>query len=308
VGALGIALILVAASSPRPAFSAEGAASNYFPGSYGNLLVAVAPEPGFLLWSQNFFYTADAGEAVLQGRVNADLDVDAFYTNLNGYYVRDFPSMDMRFMVGGYLPLGYSALETQVSSPALPTRSRDASLFSLGDAGLVPASLYWSVGPIHLNLYEAIIAPTGRYDDEDIVNVGRNYWSFDTVAAATWFGESIGTDVSAVLGIMANTENPDTNYRTGTEFHFDFMLNQFLGDGFGIGFHGYVYDQLSGDSGSGAILGGFKSESVGLGGALFWIPDFADGRLSLVGKWIHDIDATNRLEADYGTLDLVLTF
>jgi hypothetical protein len=87
----------------------------------------------------------------------------------------------MRFMVGGYLPLGYSALETQVSTPALPARSRDASLFSLGDVGLVPASLYWSLGPIHLNLYEAIIAPTGRYDDEDIVNVGRNYWSFDTV-------------------------------------------------------------------------------------------------------------------------------
>jgi len=60
-----------------------------------------------------------------------------------------------------------------------------------------------------------------------------------------------------------NTENPDTDYRTGTEFHLDFMLNQFLAESFGIGFHGYYYDQLTGDSGSGAILGDFKADSVG---------------------------------------------
>jgi hypothetical protein len=48
------------------AIAAEGAASNYFPGSYGTLLVAVAPEPGPVFADQNLFYSADADRAVLQ--------------------------------------------------------------------------------------------------------------------------------------------------------------------------------------------------------------------------------------------------
>ncbi len=45
-----VALAMAATVWTRPGHAAEGATSNYFPGSYGNLLVAVAPEPGFLLW------------------------------------------------------------------------------------------------------------------------------------------------------------------------------------------------------------------------------------------------------------------
>jgi hypothetical protein len=159
-----------------------------------------------------------------------------------------------------------------------------------------------------LNLYEVIIAPTGQYDVDDAVNIGRNHWSFDTVAAATWFHDDTGTDVSGVLGIMVNTENPDTEYRTGTEFHLDFMLNQFLAESFAVGFHGYYYDQLTGDSGSGAILGNFKADSVGLGAALFWIPKFASGDLVISAKWVRDLHATNRLEGDYAVVDLVFAF
>ena len=37
-------------------------------------LVAVAPEPGFLFWNQNFFYAGEANRAVLQGRVNVEAE------------------------------------------------------------------------------------------------------------------------------------------------------------------------------------------------------------------------------------------
>ncbi len=42
---VGTVLLLFASAWGRPAEAAEGASSNYFPGSYRNLLVAVAPEP-----------------------------------------------------------------------------------------------------------------------------------------------------------------------------------------------------------------------------------------------------------------------
>jgi len=109
-------------------------------------------------------------------------------------------------------------------------------------------------------------------------------------------------------GIMFNTKNNKTDYKTGSEFHLDFTINQFLSETFAVGLKGYYYKQVSGDSGSGALLGNFKSESFGLGPGFFWTPKFAGGRLVVQGKWIHDFDATNRFESDYGTLGVAWKF
>ena len=56
----------------------EGASTNYFPGTYGDFAVAIAPEPGWIYANYNLFYSADADAAVLQGRVNTDLDTFAY--------------------------------------------------------------------------------------------------------------------------------------------------------------------------------------------------------------------------------------
>jgi len=97
---------------------------------------------------------------------------------------------------------------------------------------------------------------------------------------------------------MLNTENSDTDYKTGTEFHVDFVANQFLSDTFALGVRGYYYDQLTGDSGAGAKLGDYKSESFGFGPGFLWIPGFGAGRFSVLGKWMHDFSSENRFESD----------
>jgi len=117
-----------------------------------------------------------------------------------------------------------------------------------------------------------------------------------------------GTEVSVIPGLMVNTENPDTNYRTGLEIHIDFMVNQFLSETFAIGVHGYGYKQIEGDSGSGAILGDFKSKSYGLGPTASWIPKFGGGNVAISATWLHDLYATNRQEAHYGALTIAVTF
>ena len=107
---------------------------------------------------------------------------------------------------------------------------------------------------------------------------------------------------------MANTKNNATDYRTGTEFHADFTVNQFLSQTFAIGLRGYVYDQVTGDSGNGARLGDFKSESVGLGPGVFWTPKLAQGKLVLVAKYMRDVRAINRIKSDYGTIAVAWKF
>jgi hypothetical protein len=297
------AIAMAVTLGANDAWAAEGAASNYFPGGYGDFFVSVAPDPGPVFVDLSLFYSADVSTAVLQGTVDTSLEAQAYYNLLMGLYVWDAPALNGRFAVGGYLPLGYSSLDASIGPLSVSGEE-----FDLGDVGIIPASFFWNSGNFHVNLYELIVAPTGQYSTGNVVNVGRNYWSFDTVMALTWFNPESGTEFSVVPGIMFNTRNDATDYKTGTEFHVDFMANQFLSETFAIGLHGYYYGQLSGDSGTGALLGAFKGESFGLGPAFAWIPPAGGGKVSITGKWLHDLHSENRLKADYGELTIAVTF
>lgn len=114
--------------------------------------------------------------------------------------------------------------------------------------------------------------------------------------------------MSVAPGIMVNTENLKTDYRIETEFHLDFIANQFLLPSLAIGVRGYYYQQLTGDSGAGTLLGNFKSDSFGLGPGFAWIPGFGGGQLTVLGKWLHDFTAENRFESDYFTLTAAWKF
>jgi hypothetical protein len=282
--------------------AAEGASSNYFPGTYGDYAAAVGPEPGWLLLDYNLFYTAEVDRAVLQGRETVELDVFSYVNMPALLYTFEEPVAGALFSMGVFLPVGVVDLE--VTLPLLGVDD-DARETNIGDANLLPASLYWNTGNWHVNLYELVIAPTGQYDVDNAVNLGRNYWSFDSVLGVTYLDLESGRDFSIVAGYMINGENDDTDYQTGDEFHVDWMLNQFFSEGFALGVHGYYYKQVEGDSGDGAILGNFKGESVGIGPSVLWTPVAGDGKFSLTGTWLHDLDATNRLESDYGVVTLV---
>ena len=56
---LALLFVLVVSLGTREVHAGEGAASNYFPGAYGDFLVGVAPEPGPVAAVLNLFYSAE---------------------------------------------------------------------------------------------------------------------------------------------------------------------------------------------------------------------------------------------------------
>lgn len=289
-------------SSGRVAIAAEGASSNYFPGSYGTVAVATPPTVGWTYLNYNLFFAAETGRAVMQGRLNTDIDTSAYFNMSSLIYAFEEPVLGGRFAMGATLPIGYADLNAQVVSPPM---SVDDSETGIGDMLLLPAAFYWNDGNWYYNLYELIVAPTGKYDVNNNVNIGRNYWSFDTVFAVTNLNTTTGRDYSLVVGYMINTENDATDYKTGHELHVDVMFNQFFSEAFALELHGYLYKQVTGDSGSGAILGDFKGESYGIGPSFLWVPKTGGGNFSVTGTWLHDLYATDRLEGDYVAVTLV---
>jgi hypothetical protein len=107
---------------------------------------------------------------------------------------------------------------------------------------------------------------------------------------------------------MINTMNPTTAYRTGTEFHLDFMANQFVAKDIAVGIQGSWYKQLEGDSGAGATFGPFMGESFGMGPAVLWAPEQLGGRYAFIAKWQHDFSNTNRLNGDWGSVTMSWRF
>ena len=299
----GTLAIMLALANTQSTLAGEGASSSYFPGTYGDYAVATAPSQGWTYVNYNLFYSADVDRAVLQSRLNAGLDTFAYINMSALIYAFEEPVLGMQFAIGGFVQIGYADLDTTVTGP-FGAFATDDSETDLGDITLLPASFYWNSGNWHFNLYELVVTPTGQYDVDNNVNLGRNYWSFDTVFAVTNLNMETGREFSLVSGYMLNGENDDTDYQTGNELHVDAMFNQFLSDHFAIGLHGYYYKQLQGDSGSGAILGDFKGESYGIGPSFLWIPKSTGGKFSVIGSWLHDLHASNRLESDYAVVTL----
>ncbi len=302
-----VALIGVLASA-QASLAAEGGFSFYLPGLAGDIALAQSAEPGLQVANTVFFLSGDAGAAVLQGKVNAGLDITMALDIVSASYTFEQKVLGATYTVGAAIPFGYAKLEATITTAGGGSSFAERDSFNIADIALVPLELTWTIDNFSIQLGEAIYAPTGAYDVDEVVNIGLNHWGFDTTLAVTYFNPETGTEVSVAPGVIFNTENDDTDYQTGTEFHLDFTANQFLSETFALGIRGYYYNQFTGDSGSGARLGDFQGESFGLGPGFIWFPAFADGKLAVLGKWIHDFDATNRFESDYGTLTVAWTF
>jgi len=298
-----VCLAALAAVASPSAEASEGAASYYFAGAFGTFLVAVPPEPGFTAASQTLMYGGQASRAVLNGRVTFGLNAFALYEFIAGSYTFEQPVLGGRLQIGAGVPvLSYANLNTSLQTGRFGAFTGGASDFNVGDTLLNPFALYWNSGDFNVKFTEYVVAPTGHYDVNNVISVGRNYWAFDTQLGLTWFHKATGTEISVLPGIMFNTTNTATDYHTGTEFHLDFMVNQFVMPSVALGAQGYWYKQIDGDSGSGAVLGPFMGESFGLGPAVLWVPESTKGKFVAVLKWTHDITDTNRLNGDWGQI------
>ena len=155
---------------------------------------------------------------------------------------------------------------TAIAGPIVVTRSGmlEGSLTSYGD--LAPfAELLWNYG---VNNYMAYITgniPVGDYDPTRIPNIGLGHGAIDVGGAYTYFNPATGNEISGVAGFTYNLKNPDTQYRSGIDLHFDWGASHYLTKQLFVGIAGYAYQQITDDSGQNPILGGFRSRIFGVG-------------------------------------------
>jgi hypothetical protein len=290
-----------------PVMAAEGGYSNYIPGFYGDIALAVEPADGLAMRNDVYFYRADGDGSVRSGVVELEVDVEFSFDYLSLLYKPGIEVFGAQYAFGATLVFGNVDLSGEVSAGPFSQSFRDDKT-SYGDITLVPGIFYWNNGDKwHFSQSFYLVVPVGDYDEDDAANTGLNYWTFETDFAATYFNQETGKDYSVVVGYGYNTENDDTDYQSGDEFHIDYVFNQFLSESLAIGIHGFYFRQLSGDSGDGALLGDFKAEASGIGPAVMWIPPKYEGNVAFVAKWLNEYDTKNRLEGDHVFLSFMMT-
>jgi hypothetical protein len=184
---------------------------------------------------------------------------------------------------------------------------RDSAV-NVGDMYLTPAILGWHYGNFFWNAALSVVAPTGKYDSGDLANTGLNYWTVLPQFAVSYFDPKSGWDVSAAVAYTINTENTETDYQTGGIFHLDWAVGKQITPHWKLGLTGYLMDQVTGDSGSGAKLGSSKSRVWAIGPAAQY--SFLLGKIpvAVLAKWTHEFDPIDTFQGDTVTTAVSFKF
>jgi hypothetical protein len=249
------ALVLAIGLATSSARAVESGFSTYGLGSQG-FGSGVTPPPGFYVTPFFTYLDVESRNVTIGGAVTGKLTVDFVVMGFNLLYVPKVEVFGGRLGIGGTLPFGHNRTKGSFTLGPLSAQ-RTVSDWGLGDISL-RAQLGRTVGEFNHTAYIMGVLPTGEYDTGFKPNIGLRRPGIDVGWGFTWDEKKLGLQLSATAGIMFNFNNTRTNYESGTEFHFERAIGKTFESGFIIGPVGYVYQQLSGDSGSGAVLGSLK--------------------------------------------------
>jgi hypothetical protein len=126
--------------------------------------------------------------------------------------------------------------------------------------------------------------PVGDYDPRRLANLGLGHDAIDAGGGYAYFNPQTGNEVSAVLGFTYNFMNDHTQYQSGVNAHLDWGMSKFLTKQWQVGLVGYIYNQISCDSGTGNRVGCFESRGLGAGPQIGYSFPVATCRVTSISK------------------------
>jgi hypothetical protein len=301
-GIVGLALVLAHPS----AFAMEGIQGAYLKG-YRDFLTGVLPEPGVQWRYDTYVYSGTERSTIPQGQLTVNfrsvvnvLGATAVtpYRILGGHYA---------FSVRG----AYSdvrADQTVIRPSPFPAVVRSGSLDAFNDVVVTPIIVGWHAGNLHWNASASVWLPVGAYDRTRLVNTGRNVWAWSPQFAVTYLDRKSGWELSGAAVYIMSATNTATNYKSGDLAHFDFAVGKMLSPHVKLGVVGYYVQQVTADSGAGAIAGPRKMRVAGLGPAASVTFDVNGTAVSLVAKYYREFGAQNTTQGDSGTVSVRVKF
>jgi hypothetical protein len=269
---------------PAASLADEGGTSFWVPGTFGSF-AAVPETPGWSLTMTNYFTSTNAGDdvatarAITTGRIKPTvrLDETSSYTSrydtvsFNPSYAFATSVLGGQFSLGVTVPIGSQTVGldrvlTSVAGTSAATRRNDESDTTTGFGDVAPmAQLHWSSGVNNWMTYATANLPVGTYNTRNLANIGIGHGAIDGGGGYTYYDAKKGSEFSVVTGSTYNFIDQSTSYQNGVDWHVDWALSQSVSKEIYVGAVGYIYDQISADSGAGDHVGAFESRVMGIG-------------------------------------------
>ena len=256
-----VALAAAIATTATPSFAAEGGGTSW-PLGLENFVAAALPPPGFYGMVFGNYYHADRLKDGQGNTIPLAFDVKAAVVAPRGVWVTG------EKVLGGQL--AFHAVAPLVNLK-VSVAGTSQSKSGLGDITVGPVLGYHFSPALHAVAVVDFTAPTGRFDKNDLANIGRNYWTIRPVWAMTYI-EPTGFNGDFVALYNHNVKNKDTDYKSGDEVNVDYSLGWGLGNGFVVGVGGHLYRQITDDKQAGTSVGtdGNRGRSVSIGPSIMY--------------------------------------
>jgi hypothetical protein len=302
-GSLGIIsrllFVYLATVHSQMAFADEGGASFWLSGQYASM-AAVPPSPGWSLVTMPYIYSGkgDQSKAYQLGKsVNVGLSTRESIILFQLGYASEEKILGGQPYIGvGWGPgANTTGAFASVSSNRSLELNRSNSVDGIQD--LYPlASLAWNKGNNNFMTYITGDIPIGTYSSTSLATIGLGHAAIDVGGGYTYLNTTTGREFSGVLGATYNWMNNQTNYQSGIDSHLDWSVSQFLSANWQLGIAGYVYYQLTPDSGSGNRIGPFKSQVAAVGPQIGYLFDIKKKQAYINVRAYKEYWARNRVE------------
>jgi hypothetical protein len=283
-------LVVICALLCSTVFSANSNATESggcaYPNGVEGFMAGALPPPGTYFLNYLTYYTASTFKDKNGNDLVPDFKLDAVANVFRLVHMTNHQILGANWGVQALLPI----MHMDVRFPG-----RTDSRWGTGDLVVDPLLLSWHSKNWHVATGLDIIVPIGTYDKDKLANLGRNYWTFEPVFAATYLSDG-GIEVSGKFMYDINTKNDDTKYLSGQEFHFDYTVGYHMDKSLTLGLGGYCYWQVTDDEVSGIKVSpdGFKGRVYAIGPQV----QYNYKNMSVTLKWQKEFEAQYKPEGD----------
>jgi hypothetical protein len=284
--------------SSQSVLADEGGVPFWMSGQYASM-AAVPSNPGWSLVLMPYVYSgsADKSKNFQHGQsVNAGLSArESIFLFQLGYSAEEKILGGQPYVGVGWGP-GSNTTTAFASVSNINTEINKANSVT-GSTDIYPlASLAWNKGNNNFMTYVTGDIPVGTYSATSLSSIGIGHAAMDAGGGYTYLNNTTGLEFSSVVGATYNWMNNQTNYKNGIDSHLDWSVSQFLSQNWQVGIAGYVYYQLTADSGSGDRVGAFKSQVAAIGPQIGYLFNIGKKQAYINLRAYKEFWAQNRVE------------
>jgi len=247
----------------------------HYPNGLEAELMGVVPPPGLYYRQFNIYYTADklkdnSGHTLSLAKDGAELSrINVFAVAPALRWVSKLSILGGNYYMIGVTPLLNVNTRLNAMTPGGPTHLSESRTRLYDPIWINGLGWHLFDGKLHVAAELDTFIPVGMYNGKNLVNVGKNVWTFIPVVAVTGFSPFweerlelnfklmydfdtrnndfvIGPSIAAKIGNPALT-GLRTHNDPGQAFHTEFAVDYRIYEKLRVGLAGYFYQQTTDD-------------------------------------------------------------